>query len=262
VWRHRACTAAKPRLPSSGRRGQPGAQRPHLSRKVCSGWSVAWRALGPVWHTAPAPVPPPSVSSSAAAQPAGRTAGARQVVRRCGSRAQLAPRAASGSCEGSARGVPEPGQGGGAEARQAAQAQRTVTPNQPQRVVPRAAACATPPVSRAARALQVPACCGLRPKSHDARAHAAGARGCRVVGADRRFFYGAIDRKRLYKDGHVWCAACSYKVHSKDGRGGQHPEFATTARPNDRCPAGCLGPSALFVHLCGPLELRLGALAV
>ncbi len=54
-----------------------------------------------------------------------------------------------------------------------------------------------------------------------------------------QLFDGAIDRTRHYKDGHVWCAACSYKVHGKDGRGGQHKEFATTAGPNDRCPAGC-----------------------
>ncbi len=53
-----------------------------------------------------------------------------------------------------------------------------------------------------------------------------------------QFFDGAIDRKRLYTDGHVWCAACSYKVHSKDGRGGQHPE-----RPNNRCSSGCAGCS-------------------
>jgi hypothetical protein len=41
-------------------------------------------------------------------------------------------------------------------------------------------------------------------------------------------------------DGHRWCMACSYQVHGKGGKGGQHHEFATTARPNNRC-SGCPG---------------------
>ncbi len=57
-----------------------------------------------------------------------------------------------------------------------------------------------------------------------------------------QFFGGAVDHKRLKVDGHVWCRACSYQVHSLGAHGGQHPEFATTARPNDRC-SGCSGCS-------------------
>ncbi len=36
------------------------------------------------------------------------------------------------------------------------------------------------------------------------------------------------------------CLACSYQVHGLGARGGQHPEFATDKRPNDRC-SGCSG---------------------
>ncbi len=36
---------------------------------------------------------------------------------------------------------------------------------------------------------------------------------------------------------------CSYQVHGWDVQGGQHREFADTARPNDRC-AGCRGCNA------------------
>jgi hypothetical protein len=54
-----------------------------------------------------------------------------------------------------------------------------------------------------------------------------------------QFCAGARDSKSRKEDGHFWCRACFYQVHG-DGRGngGQHPEFATTARPNDRC-RGC-----------------------
>jgi hypothetical protein len=38
------------------------------------------------------------------------------------------------------------------------------------------------------------------------------------------------------------CMACSYQVHGLGKHGGQHPEFATTARPNNRC-SGCSGCS-------------------
>ncbi len=44
--------------------------------------------------------------------------------------------------------------------------------------------------------------------------------------------------------GHVWHQACSYQVHGKGKRGGQHKEFEDTERPNDRCPAGCPGCTA------------------
>ncbi len=58
-----------------------------------------------------------------------------------------------------------------------------------------------------------------------------------------QFFAGAGSKggsKGLSKDGHLWCEACSYQVHGKGTRGGKHPEFATTARPNNRC-CGCAG---------------------
>jgi hypothetical protein len=61
------------------------------------------------------------------------------------------------------------------------------------------------------------------------------------------FFDGAGGSKVLLEGGHRWCMQCSYHVHGDrrgnggQQRGGQHPEFATTARPNDRCPAGCSG---------------------
>jgi hypothetical protein len=56
------------------------------------------------------------------------------------------------------------------------------------------------------------------------------------------FFDGAGGSESRTEDGRVTrCAACSYQVHGKNGRGGKHSEFATTARPNDRCPAGCPG---------------------
>jgi hypothetical protein len=60
-----------------------------------------------------------------------------------------------------------------------------------------------------------------------------------------QFFAGAVDTKSIKVDGHVWCRACSHQVHGdRRGNGGQHPEFATSARPNDRCSAGCSGCSA------------------
>jgi hypothetical protein len=61
-----------------------------------------------------------------------------------------------------------------------------------------------------------------------------------------QFFGGAGDSHSFKKGGHVWCEACNYQVHGKGkGKGkrdGQHPEFATTERPNDRC-SGCAGCS-------------------
>jgi hypothetical protein len=57
-----------------------------------------------------------------------------------------------------------------------------------------------------------------------------------------QFFDGAGGGQVLNKGGHVWCRACSYQVHGWRGNGGQHPEFATTARPNNRC-SGCSGCS-------------------
>jgi hypothetical protein len=59
-----------------------------------------------------------------------------------------------------------------------------------------------------------------------------------------QFFAGAGSSRSRKVDGHFWCRACFYQVHG-DGRGngGQHPEFATTARPNDRC-RGCTGCTA------------------
>ncbi len=57
-----------------------------------------------------------------------------------------------------------------------------------------------------------------------------------------QFFAGAGSSVRRNVGGHVYSQACSYQVHGKGKRGGQHPEFATTARPNDRC-SGCSGCS-------------------
>jgi hypothetical protein len=59
-----------------------------------------------------------------------------------------------------------------------------------------------------------------------------------------QFFDGAGGSQVRNKGGHVWCRACSYQVHG-DGRGngGQHAEFATSARPNHRC-SGCPGCTA------------------
>jgi hypothetical protein len=59
-----------------------------------------------------------------------------------------------------------------------------------------------------------------------------------------QFFDGAGGSEPALKDGRRFCSACSYQVHGKGKLGGQHPEFATTARPNDRCPAGCSGCTA------------------
>ncbi len=58
------------------------------------------------------------------------------------------------------------------------------------------------------------------------------------------FFDGAGASKGLLKDGHRCCQACSYQVHGLGKHGGQHTDFATTERPNDRCPAGCPGCTA------------------
>jgi hypothetical protein len=58
-----------------------------------------------------------------------------------------------------------------------------------------------------------------------------------------QFFVTARERHYRKQSGHVWCLACSYQVHGKGSNGGQHKEFATTERPNDRC-SGCPGCSA------------------
>jgi hypothetical protein len=56
-----------------------------------------------------------------------------------------------------------------------------------------------------------------------------------------QLFAGAGGSIGRTEDGHVTrCQACSYQVHGKGTRGGQHPEFATTARPNNLC-CGCAG---------------------
>jgi hypothetical protein len=60
-----------------------------------------------------------------------------------------------------------------------------------------------------------------------------------------QFFGGAGGSERRLEDGRRFCSKCSYQVHGgRNGRGGQHTEFATTERPNDRCPAGCSGCTA------------------
>ncbi len=59
-----------------------------------------------------------------------------------------------------------------------------------------------------------------------------------------QFFGGAGSSRSLKQNGHVWCRLCSYQVHGLGTRGGQHRDFATAARPNDRCPAGCPGCTA------------------
>ncbi len=58
------------------------------------------------------------------------------------------------------------------------------------------------------------------------------------------FFGGAGGSESRLEDGRRFCSACSYQVHGKGKLGGKHSEFATTARPNDRCPAGCSGCTA------------------
>jgi hypothetical protein len=57
-----------------------------------------------------------------------------------------------------------------------------------------------------------------------------------------QFFAGARDYHSRTEGGHVWCEACSYQVHGKGTRGGQHKEFGTTECPNNRC-SGCAGCS-------------------
>ncbi len=57
-----------------------------------------------------------------------------------------------------------------------------------------------------------------------------------------QFFGGAGGSQVLNKGGHVWSRECSYQVHGRGAHGGQHHEFATTARPNNRC-SGCSGCS-------------------
>jgi hypothetical protein len=57
-----------------------------------------------------------------------------------------------------------------------------------------------------------------------------------------QFFAGAGSSQSCEVDGHVWCRACSYQVHGWRGNGGQHREFADTARPNNCC-TGCSGCS-------------------
>jgi hypothetical protein len=59
-----------------------------------------------------------------------------------------------------------------------------------------------------------------------------------------QFFSGAADSQSLKKDGHGWCRSCSYQVHGRGRKGGKHPVFADTERPNNRCPAGCRGCSS------------------
>jgi hypothetical protein len=55
-----------------------------------------------------------------------------------------------------------------------------------------------------------------------------------------QFFDGAGGSHSCKVDGHVWCFACSCSVHGDTrGSGGQHPEFATTTRPKDRCKVDC-----------------------
>jgi hypothetical protein len=58
-----------------------------------------------------------------------------------------------------------------------------------------------------------------------------------------QFFAGAIDELSFTVDGHGWCRACSYQVHGLGTRGGKHPEFEDTERPNNRC-SGCRGCTA------------------
>jgi hypothetical protein len=58
-----------------------------------------------------------------------------------------------------------------------------------------------------------------------------------------QFFAGAGGSQIRNVGGHVWCRACSYQVHGKGAHGGQHREFATIQRPNDRCSSGCSGCS-------------------
>ncbi len=60
-----------------------------------------------------------------------------------------------------------------------------------------------------------------------------------------QLFGGAGSSHKVKVAGHVWCRECSHQVQrDRRGNGGQHPEFATTARPNNRCPAGCPGCTA------------------
>ncbi len=59
-----------------------------------------------------------------------------------------------------------------------------------------------------------------------------------------QFFDGAGSSVRRNVGGHVWCQACSYQVHGKGTRGGQHKEFGTTERPKNRC-SGCHGCSPI-----------------
>ncbi len=51
-------------------------------------------------------------------------------------------------------------------------------------------------------------------------------------------FGGAVNRNRVRVDGHLWCCSCHRQLQA-DRR-----EFATIARPNNRCPAGCPGCTA------------------
>jgi hypothetical protein len=55
---------------------------------------------------------------------------------------------------------------------------------------------------------------------------------------------GAGGSESRLEDGRRFCSKCSYQVHGRGGKGGQHTEFATTARPNDRCCSGCPGCTA------------------
>jgi hypothetical protein len=73
-----------------------------------------------------------------------------------------------------------------------------------------------------------------------------------------QFFAGAGGSHSHKVDGHVWCRACSYQVHGdRRGNGGQHREFADTARPNDRC-AGCRGCTALGNFVTAGAHAREG----
>jgi hypothetical protein len=62
-------------------------------------------------------------------------------------------------------------------------------------------------------------------------------------GGEGSVWVAARESRSCEVDGHVWCRSCSYQVHGDTrGNGGQHTEFATTDRPNNRC-SGCAGCS-------------------
>jgi hypothetical protein len=58
-------------------------------------------------------------------------------------------------------------------------------------------------------------------------------------------FFAAGGSQKVKVAGHAWCRPCSHQVHGdRRENGGKHTEFADTARPNNRCPAGCPGCTA------------------